>query len=408
MRIPVRIRRFDHGFDFASRAGGGRTAATGVIVVTQAVQTAPPSTQAARPANRPRWCRATRLLVAATAAWWLYLVLHWVLSGRFWLWLIPAAAPPMVFLAAPLLLLLGVAALRAIRRPMPVVPRYLVSIGAFLALVAGLPYSGLNPGALRNLDPVPPDAIRVVSWNTQYWHQSDDPDAFYRFLTGLRADVYLLQEYLNWEPADPGNEARRIDDLARLRREFPGHHMASRGELITLSRFPIVAAPRVGPDRQLAADANFAAEYAAAKALRTDLRIGSEVVSVYNVHIPVQFSTAIGRDFLADVRRRTTARTAQLRGLMADIADNSAPILLAGDFNTSPGMGDLRDVRGVLTDATPVLRSWYPVSWQADGLSLWRLDWVFTDDRVRVDRYDLRDPQGLSDHRLQEMLISVR
>lgn len=347
-------------------------------------------------------------MVAATGIWWLYLVTHWLLSGRFWLWVLPGAAPPMVFLAAPLLLIVGVAALRLVRRPMPVVPRYLVSIGALLALLAGVPYSGLNPGALRNLAPVPPDAIRVVSWNTQYWHQTDDPDAFYRLLTGLQADVYLLQEYLNWEPADPGNEARRIDDLVRLRREFPGYHMVSRGELLTLSRFPIVATPRVGPDRELAADAPFAAENAAAKALRADLRIGSEVVSTYNVHIPVQFSTAIGRDFLADTRRRTTARAAQLSGLVSDIADNRAPILLAGDFNTSPGMGDLRGVRDTLNDATPALRSWYPVSWQADGLPLWRLDWVFTDDRIRVDRYDLRDPQGMSDHRLQEMMISIR
>ncbi|WP_306213702.1 endonuclease/exonuclease/phosphatase family protein [Actinoplanes sp. RD1] len=357
--------------------------------------------------GRPRWCLATRILLAATLVWWLYLAAHLALSGRYWLWVLPDAVPPLVFTVAPLLLAAAAGGLRLVSRPLPRIPRRLVLGGALLALVAGVPESGLNPGALTGREPVPAGAIKVVSWNTQYWDQDDDPDRFYRYLLGLHADVYLLQEYLNWDPADPGDEARRVDDLARLRREFPGWHIVARGELITLSRFPIAAAPRVGPDRLPGADASFAAEYAAAKVLRTDLRIGGAVLSTYNVHIPVQFSVELRPELLADTRKRTTARAEQFAGLTGDVAANPGPVLVAGDFNTSPAMGDIRAVRRLLTDATPQLRSPYPVSWNLHGLPLWRLDWLFTGGGVRVHSYTITGSEGLSDHHAQQTWVSL-
>jgi hypothetical protein len=49
----------------------------------------------------------------------------------------------------------------------------------------------------------------------------------------------------------------------------------------------------------------------------------------------------------------------------------------------------------------PRLREDFPTR----GLSLWQLDWTFTRG-VRVHRYGLGDPQGISDHRTQELLLS--
>jgi hypothetical protein len=100
-----------------------------------------------------------------------------------------------------------------------------------------------------------PRGISVLSWNTQYWDQ-DSPD-LYEFLTAKDADIHVLQERLHGSHYSP----RQVPDLARLREEFPGHHIAAAGELITLSRFPIVGAPRPATD--------WTAEYHAVKVLRS-------------------------------------------------------------------------------------------------------------------------------------------
>ncbi|GAB3800530.1 endonuclease/exonuclease/phosphatase family protein [Micromonospora zhanjiangensis] len=131
------------------------------------------------------------------------------------------------------------------------------------------------------------------------------------------------------------------------------------------------------------------------------------MVSFYNTHIPVQVSVEPRSDFVSDTRQRATARAGQFAGLEQDIADNPGPVFLAGDFNTSPAMGDLRPLRRLLTDATPALRSVYPVSWELHGLPLWRLDWVFTNQGVRVERYEFSDSQGMSDHQAQRIWVSL-
>src|SRR4029079_17566395 len=81
-------------------------------------------------------------------------------------------------------------------------------------------------------------AVKVFAWSTDYWQMSDDQRAFYAFLRQQDADVYLLQEYLYWKGDD---DPIRIDDSARLRAEFPGYQLVVDGELLTLSRLPVVA-----------------------------------------------------------------------------------------------------------------------------------------------------------------------
>ncbi|HEY0700497.1 MAG TPA: endonuclease/exonuclease/phosphatase family protein, partial [Micromonospora sp.] len=184
--------------------------------------------------------------------------------------------------------------------------------------------------------------------------------------------------------------------------------LAARGELLTLSRYPIVGQPPVGPAADLPSDAGFAREYTATKVLRTDVAVGGRVLSAYNVHLPVQVNLELTADFLDFVADRDAARRAQLRGLDRDLDANRNPVLVAGDLNTTPAMGDLRGLRGRLRDATVAADDPYPVSWPADGpVTAWRLDWVFTSAGTVVHRYRLTDPGGLSDHRPQELLISL-
>lgn len=368
---------------------------------------APPA--AAGPARRP-WCRATRLLCAAALGWSVFTGLHRALTGRWWFWLLPDLVPPAAYLLVPVALAAAVPVARVLRRPVPARPAAVVLAAAATALALGLPDAGLNRYAWASRPAPPPGTLTVLAWNTGYWDQHDDREAFLRFLVAQRADVYLLQEHLYWDDAAGVAGARPASGTDRLRRAFPGYTLVARGELLTLSRFPVVGRPAVGPDADVAADpgADFARVFAAAKVLRTDLRVGGRLLSAYNVHLPVQVNLA-PRRFLGYVRERDAARRAQLAGLRADLAANPHPVLVAGDFNTTAAMGDLRPLRDRLRDAADAGSDVYPASWPSGRLpAAWRLDWTLTSRAVRVHRYALGDPHGLSDHRTQTALITLR
>lgn len=362
------------------------------------------------------------MLVVAAAGWLTFVLLHRMLGNHWWPWVFLDLGPPITLLVVPALLLTAVAAVRVVLAPLPVAPRRGIVLAAVAALVLGLPDAGINPYAPvhatgrgiedRAADRGAGGTIRVVAWNTEYWDQDDDPQRFLRFLVAQRADVYLLQEYLNWDRAAGLDGARPVDDLARLRRAFPGFAIAARGELLTLSRFPIVARPAVGADRTVRPDtgATFADVFTAAKVLRTDLQIGGARLSAYNVHLPVRVDLGTTSDPLAFARDRRAQWRARMNELSADVDANAGHVLVAGDFNVSPGMGGLRGtgLARRLRDAADASSSPYPASWPAGSLlAWWRLDWALTSPGVRVHGYDLRASQGLSDHRPQHLSISI-
>ncbi|AZM59490.1 MULTISPECIES: endonuclease/exonuclease/phosphatase family protein [unclassified Streptomyces] len=341
--------------------------------------------------------------VCLTALWTLYSVLNYALSGRWWLWLVFDLVPPVCFLAVPtvLLVLTRWASPRRIRRPLAAV--------LVLVLLTGLGRAGVNWAALTpggRPGPVPADALTVVSWNTLYWDTTDDPDAFYRYLKAQRADVYLLQEYLAWDDGRPVP----LDELDRVREEFPGYHVAVVGEQLTLSRFPVVSRPPVGQGREIGPGTPWRETFERGKVLRTDVDVRGEVVSFYNVHIPVQLDierSVLSGGFYREIRARDAERRDHYAQLVKDVRDNPHPVFVAGDFNTTPAMRDLDGLRGTLRDALPASGTVLPGTWNAEGLGLWRLDWAFTDDGLRVHRYAFEDPRGLSDHQAQRLVVSL-
>ncbi|SBT42649.1 endonuclease/exonuclease/phosphatase family protein [Micromonospora narathiwatensis] len=369
----------------------------------------------ARPRRR-RW--VTWFVLGASGAWLVFVAAHRGLSGRVWWWNLPDLAPPLLFLAVPVLLL----AVLPLARPARKVGTALV-VGA---LVLGWPCAGVNAAALwHRPPPAPPDAITIFSWNTWYWDQLvrtgpggepiRDPDRFYRYLRAQAADVYLLQEQLyidghDWSPLP-------VTDPDRVRREFPGFHVAVSGELVTVSRFPIVLDRPVDLRPWLArqwpdlppADSRLPA-YHTVKTLRTDLLVAGRVVSFYNAHlyVPVVGLPARGGGTGEDALARQDLREANYRAVAADVADNPHPIVLAGDLNTSPAMRLVRTLPDRLVDASGALDSLYPTSWARYGLPLWRLDWVFTSADVDVHRYRMVPQGGLSDHNGQLVVVSIR
>ncbi|MFB8214184.1 endonuclease/exonuclease/phosphatase family protein [Streptomyces anulatus] len=321
----------------------------------------------------------------AAGAWAVFLAAHLVLNGRWWFWLLPSLLPPPVFVALPALLLV-----------LAGVTGDLVAVAvAGAALLSGVRQSGLVPGALvRGKRRPPPDgAVRVVSWNTQHWCQSTDPEPFYAFLRGLDADVYLLQEYHHDEF---DGTYRLIDDERRLRATFPGHRAVIARGLITLSRLPVAAT----------------VETAARRTLRVDLEMPGDgrILATFNVHIPVQLRliSPLRADFYRAVRTRAADRAREYRGLLADVADCPHPALIAGDFNTTAAIGDARRIARLGADAVALSGRLCPTSWQVrPGLRWWRLDWVLATPGARVHSYRFRDPRGLSDHSVQEVSVSL-
>lgn len=366
--------------------------------------------------SRPRMRRATapprkrrlgRVVPALATFWFLYVLAQWAFSGTFWVWLLFDIAPPLGFVLVPVLLL-GLARFTARRRKAVLL--------AVFSLLLGLPHSGLNPHAVLGGGdgPAPPGALKVFSWNTEYWNQADGADEFYAFLKSRKADVYLLQEYLNWDfrAGVDGlwRGARSAADLHRLRQEFPGYHLVIRGELLTMTKLKVLGVRPVGPDPGELPDEDWWKVFEAAKVLRTDLLYNGSALSVYNVHIPMQLSqrTLVSPGFYLDVNDNDLKRRAQFEGLSADVKANPHPSLVAGDFNTTPAMGDMRWLTSVATDALRANRSVYPVSWRDDTwMPFWRLDWAFTRGGVKVHRYEFGDPREMSDHRTQELTVSV-
>ncbi|MER5311011.1 endonuclease/exonuclease/phosphatase family protein [Streptomyces sp. NPDC002773] len=362
-----------------------------------------------------------RTVLGLAVLWLLFAVVRWLVSGR-WHWsLILDVAPPLFLTGIPLTLLVAGAAACGRRRRLAA---GVSGTALALALTTG---SGFNwPALWRDPGPVPPDALRVVSLNTQYWAMATDTDRLFALLHARDADVYLLQEHVGWTPGLGEDGYWRLDDDAELRREFPGYHIARRSELLTISRYPILSQTPVGPGPRLTYGRKpaFGQEFAREKVLRTDLAVRGRVLSAYNVHITVPLALDnlnLFSDFDHDpyLRRKHTWRQEELRGLERDVATNPHPVLIAGDFNATDSMRSLDGVRAVAEDATPAHPDFLPLSWKFAALGefgdnvfnqdlpFFRMDWAFTKGATRVHRYEFLPTDGVSEHRLQELRITV-
>jgi hypothetical protein len=339
--------------------------------------------------------RADRALLACCLAALSLVVLRLLLSGRTWLWVLPDLMPPVLLVVFPAASL-AAAGWLLVRRSVRTAVGAGAAVAAAAALALGFGLSGLRlPGGGS---PAPAGALHVVSWDTLNWHSGPE---FYAFLTARHADVYLLQDY-----------PRPARDVAALRSAFPGYTFATAGDLLTVSRFPIVGTePLLTDPTPPAGTGNVyflpAWKYAA---LRTDIAVGDRIVSLYNVHLYDRYYLDVlplTPTFFRDVRGLAAGRAHQIDRLVADIAADPHQVLVSGNFNVLPGTGELRRFDGLTNADAAAGGVVYPATLTFFGLSLWQTDWTFSSRTVVVHAYHLISPDGLSSHHLQDVVAST-
>ena len=336
--------------------------------------------------------------------WLLFAIAHELLTGQVWFWVIPGMAPPILFAAFPILFFVAGLAFARVR-----VPLMAIGVAAFLV---SIPSTGINFNAFsREARAATPSSVHVVQLNTDYWGQlrdgtltdPRDKDAMLAYLRALDADVYMLQEHMQ----RVGDLAPPVTDLSDVQEVFPEYEAVMAGTLLTLTRLPVVDSSVVNPhetaELQLPPPPY---------ALQVDVQVGDEVLSTYNVHMPIQI--IIERDpfsanFYDEIRRRHTIRAEEFRKLTADVVDNPNALVIAGDFNTSPVMGDNRGLLAVTTDAASFTPMIYPATWRVGGQlpKLWRNDWFLLRNDLRVDQFVYLDPEGNSDHLASSLHATV-
>jgi hypothetical protein len=350
----------------------------------------------------------SRLLLGTATAWLLFMVLHRLLTGTTWLWVPFNLMPPLAAVAVPCVLLLAVAWLALCGVPVTRLAARWTAVLALVATAVGAGHSGVVPAALWAGPDEPGDGgrMRVVSWDTYDW-ETGDGERLHRFIARQDADVYLFQDHIGGSSEQP----RPAGDVERLRTRFPGHHLATSGELLTVSRFPIVAQEVLDTGRAQPPGAPGEAwpEFWGHRVLRTDLQVGADVVSVYNVHLFDLFyatMSPLDPDFYAAVRGLDARRRTQFAALHAELSRNPHPVVVSGNFNQLSNMDDV-PWRAELRDASDVNRSPYPTSLDFFGATLWRVDWTFVSPGVRVLRYELRDQEELSPHKVQYLHMTL-
>lgn len=311
----------------------------------------------------PWWQRLT-----AATAWGhlFFLLLLWIgirlIAERYWLLILFAWAPPILYL----LLWLAVSALDlAARRKRAVLP----------ATVSGLVIVFLFSGLCWHLTPRPAAGLKALTLNIRAG--LGGPEAIGRYLAAQKVDVMALQE------ARVPSAGKGPDPTPLILAQMDGWNVVRGGrkdELVIATHHAILSSQAYPLNEW-------------SKVLEAIIEIDGKKLRVLAVHCVMgnpRNTTPAGLELSARARHQQGAEIARIVGT------STLPTLLLGDFNTPPDSVLYKQIANGMTD-----------SFRTAG---WGFGWTFSQDRplLRIDyiwsrgltpsRSRVFDSQ-LSDHR---------
>lgn len=339
-----------------------------------------------------------RTLYLFTYIWFIALLLNEIFAGKVWFWNIFSVIPSfffaivmLIFIAFHLYFVFKI--FRNRNQEVLKTKRYILHFATIIiSIILSFSYSDIN--LPNNLITKPSseelvNGITIFNWNTEFWAEEKDVPTLHTILKEQNADVYNLQEFII-EKGDSENE--KFIDL--LKKDFPEYTIVQRSELITMTKFEIVEVLWKESD----------------SFMRVDVRLpNAEVISLYNVHIPVQIAPR-GLDgtipYMQVNHERRVREFAKLELVVSQ--NNSFPYIVAGDFNTTANMGMMKNLKATLKDSQNVSGNLFPATWQIRNLNLWRIDYVFANGDIRFLTHEDVNPQNISDHWGQKVIFSVK
>ena len=239
-------------------------------------------------------------------------------------------------------------------------------------------------------------SVRVVTYNValREWQASE----LAKEIKVQRPDIICLQESRRTYPAQRAGEN---DVGGAIARHFPGWHRESAGDTCILSRFPIVSS-RSHPLRL------------GRRTLDVKLQTPRGTLRVLSTHISTAFSGQAHyrglfgqvREIVPNAQRAAQTRLDQIGPLdKALAADARTPLVLCGDFNTTPRGLFYRHLSARLDDGFAQGGNGLGLSFPS-RFPLLRIDYIWTRGAkatsVRVA------PQGKSDHRMIVADVELR
>ncbi len=302
-----------------------------------------------------------------------------LLTGRWWLWNLFSIIPPLFFSLLYLLLILWnlVKANRA----------------GFLFVVLSFPLfiynSDISFQTFSNQVSENSENITVFNWNTQFW-VSDNKEEFYNYLLSQKANVYHLQEHIQLG----NNTFIELNDLEEIKSIFKGYTIIKKTEFLTITNLPVIES----------------FEEQNSYYLRVDVQVNNNILSLYNVHIPVQLNPGLLSSpvlFVKDLQNRFYFREREFNKLINDVKSNKNEFYISGDFNTTRSMGKIHEVLSLGKDAIHTSNNVINGSWQVYNLKLWRIDYNIVHNGLKVISYQDINPLSFSDHWAQLVEIQL-
>jgi endonuclease/exonuclease/phosphatase (EEP) superfamily protein YafD len=294
-------------------------------------------------------------------------LLWWVAGERQWFLILCQYAPPVLYFAAWLKLVILAALIRPQRAILGLLPPLL-----WLLLVL-IPFR-LHSGGQGDFS--------ALSWNIQAGLSG--PEKIAGLLAENKADIIALQE-ARLPMAQPGG----VDPVPVLlqRNKLNVARGGERGELVILSRFTMVS-QRLHNLGGLS------------QALEVRLEINGKIVRVLDVHLMTGDPQGLLKGQPLMSRRRVTlsaeTRRLQANSLAAVALSSEEPMILMGDFNSPPSSIAYRTLSTQLKDSFSSAGWGWGLTFPASH-PFWRIDYIWCRGLTPVGCQVLQLPA--SDHR---------